>query len=222
MLPILHLPPVFIERTLKPGATFRYRAESVWEPAANGGPIRESKYDLTLLVLREVEVKSDQIPEAERFEVKEGKPATFRMEKLESSLDGQRMPTVRLAGVFGVRLSPAGMPREFSMEDEAGLLGLPLLSWYLPPTLENGTFEVPAAPIAPGVSAEGEGRVLSLRKQATFRTKLWIGPDRSSVAARVNVFEALTTWDLKTGRLITAEGTLAQPAGTLRFKIDSR
>lgn len=222
MIPIVYLPPISLSRDLKPGAMVRYRAESQWNMEASQGGTLGYQYDLNFLILRTIRAKrGEEVVEPEGEEP--GLAATFRIENMDSIHGTDRMPRVKLAGVYGVRMTEYGMPLKFQMDGAAGLFGLPLLSWYLPPVLgKDGSFAIPSNEIANGVVADGVGSTVRLAKQAVLRTRIWIGPSSVPMRERVTVFQAETTWDLRTGRLLSSNGSVRQPGGVLTFRIVPR
>jgi hypothetical protein len=212
-----------LHRQIRMGELTRYRAESEWKLDSGIAEPRHYRYDLNFLVLKGVRLKRGQrdVPTETSDEDEPGVAATYRVENMDAWAGETRLPRVRLAGVYGVRLTDSGMPLKLVMDGEAGLFGLPLLSWYLPPTLSRDGFGIPGQWIANGVVAEGRGQVISLGKHAVFHSRIWIGPGELEMEKRPTVFDARTEWDLRTGRLISADGTVTQPGGTLTFTIRS-
>ncbi|MGV3615191.1 MAG: hypothetical protein ACO1SV_07640 [Fimbriimonas sp.] len=206
MLIPLQLPPIPLTRSIKPGQTDRYRAESDWNGAGN---VANYKYEMVMQAARYLERKPEFVE------------ATFRMESLQMTQNEEKMPRVKLAGVFGVQMRPNGAPGKLRMGGVASTLGFPLLGWYLPDTVgADGRFTVAETEIENGVTAAGWGRLTSLAGGvARFSYELGIGRAGSGDTERDIRYRGVSRFRLDTGQLVSCEGEVIEPNGTLTFKI---
>lgn len=209
MLIPVRLPPIPIVRLIKPGQTDRYVVETDW---AGGGNQATYRYDMTLQAAKYKE-KTPEFVEA-----------IFRMEGMRSTRNGEEMPRVKLAGVFGVQFRPTGAPGGLHMGGFAATLGMPLLGWYLPEAVEpGGKFAISEVQIESGVTATGWGRLTSLAGGgARFTFDLGIGPADAPPESRPMRYRGVSIVHLPTGRVISTEGELIDANGTMTFKVRKR
>lgn len=204
------LPPIPMVRSIKPGQTDRYTVETEWSGA---GSTASYRYDMTLQAAKFVAKSKPEFVES-----------VFRMEGMRATLNGEQMPRVKLAGVFGVKFRPSGPPDGLRMKGPAATLGMPLLGWYLPEAVApGGKFEVVEVEVEEGVTATGWGRVTSLAGGgARFTFELGIGPAGTPTESRQIRYRGVSVVNLATGRLIATEGEVIDPNGTMTFKVKKK
>jgi hypothetical protein len=210
MLIPLKLPPIPLARQIRPGQVDRYEVESDWNGSGNAAGYR---YQMVIEAARYVEKKQ---PEAVDF--------FARMMDLRMTRNGEEVPRVKLAGAFGFKLRANGGPDGLHTGGNAATLGLPLLGWYLPPTVPTEErFPVTGIAVEDGVFADGWGRLVSLKEGiAKFSFELGIGPAGTPGDQRVVRYRGVSFVRLKTGRVESSEGDVVDPNGTLSFKIRRR
>lgn len=221
MLPVLHLPPILLNREIKSGLSVRYQVQSQWEDKTGEGQSRSYQYDLTQNILKFKAPKPGDTVQTDPDQT-EGVFGVFKVERMYSATSDMELPMVRLAGVYDARFLSSGMPQDMNMDKEAGTFGLPLLAWFLPASLSKDGFLVPPTVIGTGVEVEGRGTVRSLYRLARFHLRLTIGPRSLDPEKRPMIVEMDTAWDLRRGRLVAADGTVNTPGGVLAFKITGK
>lgn len=203
------LPPLPMSRSIKPGQVDRYVAESDWAGAGNTASYR---YDMVVHAAKYLEKKPEFVE------------TVVRMEGMRMTRNGEAMPRIKLAGVFGVKFRPVGAPDGLRMAGPAATLGMPLLGWYLPESVgPDGRFLVSEVEVENGVTATGWGRLTSLAVGgARFTYDLAIGPAGTPGESRNIRYRGTSIFSLATGRLISSEGEVIDPNGTMTFRIKKK
>jgi hypothetical protein len=196
-------------RHVKPGQIDRYTVETEWSGAGNTASYR---YDMTFQAAKYKEKEPEFVE------------STFRMEGMRATLNGTAMPRVKLAGVFGVKIRPTGAPGGLRMHGPAATLGMPLLGWYLPEAIEpGGKFTVSEVEVEEGVTATGWGRLTSLAEGgARFSFDLGIGVAKSPAESRPIRYRGVSIVNLATGRVVSTEGEVIDPNGTMTFQVKKK
>lgn len=124
---------------------------------------------------------------------------------------GEQTVTSALIGGGQMGMEPNGLPKGLNVTGPQGPVWLPLLAFYLPAPGDDGKFNVPATPVAPGLDLVGNGTFAkghydlqgSLQSGGTSLGKL-------TISATLDA----SGWPTK------AEGALVSEDGTYRFKVE--
>lgn len=144
---------------------------------------------------------------------------------LRGKIDESQVPRQKQFGSASYLFRPTGFPDDFTFGGQASMFVVPILSWYLPKgTVIQGTnFTVDNQVIDGSVRADGSGSVVKLdHSKATIQLALsfFVMGARGKEPLKTNSFFSSTSiFDVKSGALLSAEGSMKGNDGTMTFHV---
>ncbi len=178
------------------------------------GPAGKAHYDYQIRFFAE-----RPVPESTDTKVQ----ATFL--NLRGHIEDMTIPGRKIFGMATYQFPETGWPPELSLGGEQGPFLAPLLSWYLPlnAVAVGSEFRVPDRIINENIHINGSG-VLAAMDKSKATIKLVLGfylknNTDGSVKDAKSAFVSTAVFDVKSGALLNAEGTLNGFGGTMSFHL---
>lgn len=202
------LPPLRLVRSFRSGQVDRYQVESSW----NGPEKATYQYELFLTA------------EKYRKQAPVETIVSIRAMNLLMTRNDEKLPVVKMAGAFGVKLGASGGPNGLSVAGPAAIISLPMLCWYLPATTGGGSsFAIEEVPMVEAVHVSGMGKWTNLRAgKAQVTLEYGVGSPKVAFADQPVKVRARVDFVLATGKILSAKGTVTDPQGTMNFSIVGR
>ncbi len=141
---------------------------------------------------------------------------------LRSKFGDMKAPERKMFGSANYQFPTTGFPLDFSLAGNDATFVIPILSWYLPTdaVAVNVDFKVPDMVFDGSIHASGVGDVVKLDgSSATIKLNLGFTGSQTDASATPPAFNSKATFSVKTGVLLSSEGTMSGPTGSMTFHL---